>query len=338
MPISWLYAAVLYLRHKLYDLGVFRQNQHDAAVISVGNLSFGGTGKTPFTLYIARLLGDSERVAILSRGYKRKTKGFLLAQPGVSAEELGDEPLLMFQQLKNTRVAVDANRSRGIQTLLEKTEVQTVILDDALQHRQVKADCNILLTDYRNRYTQNHLVPAGNLRDIKCRAKSAQIIVVTKCPEAIDFDRVAAEINPQPNQHLFFTRLKYQYIRQIGNAKLLDLEYLQHKEVLIFSGIAHPEYLESFVKSKTPNVQSITFPDHHHYTEKDLLRINDLFDNFATPSKLVLTTEKDAVKLSDSALVPHLLKLPIFVLGVEVEFMKDKELFDRELKRYAKTN
>lgn len=338
MPISWLYAAVLYLRHWLYDRGIFRQNQHDATVICVGNLSFGGTGKTPFTLYIARLLGDSARVAILSRGYKRKTSGFLLAESGVSAEELGDEPLLMFQQLKNTRVAVDANRSRGIQTLLSETNVRAVILDDAFQHRKVKADCNILLTDYRNRYTQDHLVPAGNLRDIKLRAKSAQIIVVTKCPEEIDFDRVAAEINPQANQHLFFTRLKYQNLKPIGSDKLFDLDYLRDKGVLIFTGIAHPEYLESFVKTKTTDVQSIEFPDHHNYTEKDLLRINDIFDKFATPSKLVLTTEKDAVKLSESELAPHLLKLPIFVLGVEVEFMKDKELFDRELKRYAKTN
>lgn len=338
MPISLLYSGVLYLRHKLYDLGVLRQYKHDISVICVGNLSFGGTGKTPFTLYIARLLGDSARVGILSRGYKRKTRGFLLATPSISAEELGDEPLLMYKQLEQTRVAVDANRHRGIQTLQNTTDVKTVILDDAFQHRQVAPDCSILLTDYNNRYTQDYLVPAGSLRDLKCRAKSAEIIVVTKCPDDIDFDQITAEISPQPNQQLFFTRLRYQHIKPLSGEEELDLDYLKNKGVLIFTGIAHPEYLESFIKTKSTNTQVIAFPDHHQYTQKDLLRINDLFDNFAAPSKLVLTTEKDAVKLSDVALAPHLEKLPIFVLAVEVEFMKDKKLFDRELNKYATTN
>jgi len=337
-PFALLYGLVLRLRHFLYDQGWLKEHQFNRPVICVGNLSFGGTGKTPFTIYLAKLLGDQPELAVLSRGYKRKTQGFLKANTNSSVEDLGDEPLLIYQNLQKTTVAVDENRARGLQQLFDEHHAQIAILDDALQHRKVKANLNILLTDYNHRYTKDWLVPAGKLRDIKHRAKDAQMIVVTKCPEDVDFKKITEEINPMPAQHVYFTKLQYTTVRPLLGDQLFDLDFLSHKGLVVFTGIANPQYLESFMRSKSDLVHFISFPDHHHYQPKDIQRVTEIFDNFAANSKMVVTTEKDAVKLSDPALAPLLLKLPVFVLRVEIAFMRDQEIFERQLNEYARTN
>ena len=337
-PVALLYGLVLRVRHFLFDRGWLREQRFEQPVICVGNLSFGGTGKTPFTIYLAQLLGDHPKLAILSRGYKRKTKGFMLANPKSSVGELGDEPLLIYQNLQKTTVAVDENRARGLQKLFGEHNVHTAILDDAFQHRKVKADLNILLTDYEHRYTQDWLFPAGKLRDTKHRAKDAQMIVVTKCPDDVDFEQINREINPGADQQVFFTGLRYTKVRPLLGDQLFDMDFLDNKGLVVFTGIANPQYMESFIRSKSDSVHFLRFPDHHEYQPKDIQRVTEIFDNFAATSKMVVTTEKDAVKLTDPSLAPLLLKLPVFVLRIEIAFMRDQEIFERQLTKYARKN
>lgn len=338
IPFAMIYSVVLSIRHFLYDRQWLRSEQFNHPVICVGNLSFGGTGKTPFTIFLARLLGDHPQLAILSRGYKRKTKGFVIADTNSTVHTIGDEPLLMYAQLRNTSVAVDANRCRGLKHLFEEYNTETAILDDALQHRKVKAGMNILLTDYHNLYTCDRLVPAGNLRDIKHRARKVQMIVVTKCPDDVDFSAIRDEIAPRKNQHLFFTRLRYQNVRPLLGGQLFDTDFLKDKGIVLFTGIAQPRYLEAFIQTKTDRIQTITFPDHHDYSRKDIESVTEIFDNFDASSKMVVTTEKDAIKLAEPSIAPLLIKLPVFVLTIEIEFLKDGDLFEREIKKYVEEN
>ncbi len=338
LPFSVLYGVVLRVRHLLFDWGWISSKQFEQPVICIGNLSVGGTGKTPFTIYLARLLGDHNQLAILSRGYKRKTNGFVLADLDSTAESIGDEPQLMFSKLQHTRVAVDEDRGHGIRKLIDESDVRTIILDDAFQHRKVKAGLNILLTDYKHLYPKQWLLPAGSLRDLPQRAGAADIIVVTKCPDDIDFQKTEKILKPLHHQLLFFTGLKYQYLRPLLGSQSFGMDFLSGKGVVLFTGIAQPRYLEEFLRSKTQILKTVNFSDHHDYQEKDIQSITEIFDNFEASPKLVVTTEKDAVKLQNPSLAPLLLKLPIFVLTIEVEFLKDEEIFERELKKYVEKN
>lgn len=335
IPFSLLYSVILWCRHAMYNAGLLRSNTFTQPVISVGNLSLGGTGKTPFTQYVAKLLQDRKKVAILSRGYKRKSTGFACVSPNDMAEQVGDEPLLLAQSLPKAIIAVDANRSRGLQKLFSEYGAEVALLDDGMQHRKVKPALQILLTDYHNRYTNDWLLPAGRLRDIPSRAKAAQIIVVSKCPESVDFEKIVKEINPLPGQHVFFTRLKHRSVQPILGDQNFPIEFLKDKGILIVTGIAKPEYLVNFAEEHSGDVRSVIFGDHHAYNADDLHRVTEIFDNFDAPTKLVLTTAKDAVKLRHPALAQLLLKLPVYVLDAEVEFMKDREIFERELRKYA---
>lgn len=337
MPFSALYGAALYVRHWLYDKGWKKTAVFDQGVICVGNLSLGGTGKTPFTIMLAEMLGDRGDVAILSRGYKRKTTGFVLLDADSTPGMVGDEPVLMRQRLKHTCVAVDADRRNGIGILL-KQGIRTVILDDAFQHRKVKAGLNILLTDYAHLYPNDSLFPSGSLRDVKRRAAHAEMIVVTKCPDDADTEKLQRTLNPGPGQKLFFTKLHYKDIRPLHGDQRFGVDFLEEKGVVLFTGIARPEYLIEFVRGQCGHCEVLTFPDHHSYSTSDLLRIKELFDNFAASSKLVLTTAKDAVKLHDPSLSAQLIQIPIFVIGIETAFIRGGEQFEREVKAYVEGN
>lgn len=339
LPFSALYWLVLRIRHFLYDQKILSSHYFTSPkTICVGNLNTGGTGKTPFTLFLTKLIGDSNQVAVLSRGYKRKTAGFILADRESTSDDIGDEPLLLYRHLKEAHVAVDANRKRGIEYLRKLVNPAIVILDDAFQHRRVNAGLNILLTDYHNRYTRQWLLPAGPLRDIRHRAKDAQIIVVTKCPSAPDFNALLREIKPRPHQKVFFTRFRYHQLKPLHGDQIFEPDFIDNKSLLLVTGIARPKYLETYLRQKAGILKTVNFNDHHDYSPRDLQRITEIFDNFEPSPKLVITTEKDAVKLNDPSLAPLLLKLPIFVLTVEIEFLKDEEVFEREVKRYVKEN
>lgn len=338
IPFAWLYGSILKLRHLLYDKGWLTSQSFNKPVICVGNLALGGTGKTPFTVFLANMLQGQLRVAILSRGYKRTTKGFILINENASPQMAGDEPLLMKQQLRTVAVAVDENRARGLSYIFDRDLADLVILDDALQHRQVNAHLNILLTDYKNIYPKDHLLPAGNLRDVKSRAKDARIIVVTKCPPKVDFDTLLAAIKPRHDQHVFYTTTRYKNVWPLLGDQLFETDFLQDKGVVLFTGIAKPDYLVDFLRSKASAVETVKFPDHHYYQPADLKRVTEIFDNFDASSKLVITTEKDAVKLGDPKLAEHLLKMPVYVISIGIEFLKEEEKFKSLIAQYARTN
>ncbi len=322
----------------MYNKGWLPSQSFSKPVICVGNLALGGTGKTPFTVFLANMLQDQLRVAILSRGYKRTSKGFITVNQNTSPQMAGDEPLLMKQQLPNALVAVDENRARGISHIYDSNLADLVILDDALQHRRVVADLNILLTDYKNIYPHDHLLPAGTLRDVKSRAKDAAIIVVTKCPSKVDFDALLAAIKPRQDQRVFFTTTHYRNVWPLLGDQVFETDFLQDKGVVLFTGIAKPNYLVDFLRSKASAVETVNFPDHHYYQPADLRRVTEIFDNFDASSKLVITTEKDAVKLGDSKLAEHLLKIPVYVISIGIEFLRDEDDFKKIIAQYAKTN
>lgn len=334
-PISWIYTLVLRLRHFLYNTGILASKQFNTPVICIGNLSLGGTGKTPFTIYLAQKLSEKYKVAILSRGYKRKTEGFLLIDNNCTASDVGDEPMLMYQSIPGVSVAVDANRVRGIELLIQKVKPDVILLDDAFQHRKVKAHLNILLTDYQNPYFKDQLLPAGRLRDIPLRAKDAEVIIVTKCPEQPDFEKLQSQINPDTNQKVFYTKLINNKLRDINsNIRTSDFN-LTNKNVVLFTGIAKPQYLLNYLHSKGANVQHLNFPDHHEYSESDLRKVREIFDNFGAAEKLVITTEKDAIKLINPDLKTILSALPVYAIDAQIAFLKDEVLFLNLVAQYA---
>jgi tetraacyldisaccharide 4'-kinase len=334
-PISWIYAAVLQLRHFMYDAGIFKSKQFNTPVICIGNLSLGGTGKTPFTIYIAEKLSAKHKVAILSRGYKRKTEGFLIINNTNSANDVGDEPLLMHNSLNGVTVAVDANRVRGIEKLIEQIKPDVILLDDAFQHRKVKAHLNILLTDYQNLYFKDCLLPAGRLRDVPSRARAAEVIVVTKCPDKIDSEKLKSVIKRKPDQNIFFTKQINKELRSLENNSKMPVSHLVNKKVVLFTGIAKPNYLVDFLQSKGAEVNHLDFADHHNYRQSDLKKVREIFDNFGPAEKLIITTEKDAIKLTSPVLKTSLSTLPVYAIDAQIEFLKDEVLFLNIIAQYA---
>ncbi|TVR39727.1 MAG: tetraacyldisaccharide 4'-kinase [Cryomorphaceae bacterium] len=335
LPFTWIYGAVLQLRHFLYNKGFLSSRGFNKPVIAIGNLTLGGTGKTPFTILVAGLLSKHAKVAILSRGYRRISRGFLLGSEKSDVNQLGDEPFLMLRALPHCKVAVDANRVRGTQLLFDEHGSDIVVLDDALQHRKIRPKLNILLTDYKRLYVDDKLIPTGYLRDVKSRAAEADFIVVTKCPKETDFNAIQRKINPLPHQKVFFCGLTYKHLRKLGHSETRTLESIQNESVLLASGIARPDYLVDYLNKKCSAVYPVLFPDHHGYGRGDMDRITKLFDNFDPPLKHIIITEKDAVKWEQPFLIEKIERYPVWVMDVSVHFLKDGEIFERELKKYA---
>lgn len=290
-PFSLIYALVVHIRNFLYDNGIFASKSFETPTICVGNLSVGGTGKTPMIEYLTRLL-DGQNIAILSRGYKRKSKGFVLANADSKVEELGDEPFQIHNKFPNVIVAVDAERRNGITQLESMVKPDIVLLDDAYQHRKVKPKFSILLTAYGKLYTNDWYLPTGNLRDSKSEAKRANIIIVTKCPENIseaERSSIAKKLTPLPHQYVLFSMLKYEKNIQGADHKTLPLELLQGKKVALVTGIASPGPLLQHLKSKEVDFTHFEYADHHDFSAKEIQE----FSGF----EIVLTTEKDYVRL-----------------------------------------
>lgn len=334
-PVALIYGVVLHIRHFLFDRGVLKSQSFNKPVICVGNLSFGGTGKTPLTIYLAGLLAKDKKVAIISRGYRRKSKGFMLVTPDVQAEWAGDEPLEMSRRLPEVIVAVDRNRANGLTRLFEEFNAETAILDDGFQHRWVKPKLTILLTDYQRLYSRDFLFPAGRLRDVKSRAKKAQIVIVTKCPDDANPDSLRQQLRLLPSQSLYLSRISYQYVRQLFLDTQEPISTLSNRSILLITGIATPEYLLAYLGEKGITTAHKIYPDHHVYTSKDIKEITELFNNFDAPSKLLLTTEKDAVKLQRAEFKNLIGQLPFFVIGQATEFLSGAKQFEEELKKYA---
>ncbi|MBF7090554.1 tetraacyldisaccharide 4'-kinase [Flavobacterium sp. ALJ2] len=306
-PFAILYGIITSIRNFLFDKGILKSTSFDVPIIAVGNLSVGGTGKTPQIEYLIRLLSNKYQVATLSRGYKRQSEGFVLADKTSNAVILGDEPFQFFHKFKNIQVAVDANRTNGIQQLLSQPiKPEIILLDDAFQHRKVKAGFYILLTSYGDLYVDDWMLPTGNLRESRSGAKRANIVIVTKCPaslEKYEQENIRRKLKLKASQELYFTYIDYDDCVYSQNEKLVVAE-IKDEQKLLLAGIAKPAPFFKFLKSNDD--ECLTFPDHHHFTEVDIITIA----NKAKEHKII-TTEKDYVRLKGTNIAPQLYYLPI---------------------------
>ena len=325
LPVSLLYWLVIYFRNLLYDKELIRSATFGLPLISVGNLAVGGTGKSPMVEYLVELLKPQYQVATLSRGYRRRTKGFALAKPDSTALEIGDEPLALYRKFPDIPVAVGEERLLAIPELLhDHPTIQAILLDDAFQHRTIEAGLTILLTDYNNLFTRDFYLPTGDLRDLKRRYKEAEIIVVTKCKEELseaEKDKLILEINPVADQKIFFSKLAYGTPYHLFDKTTLSLS--PQMEVLLVTGISNPVPLKKWVESQTRSYQLLQYRDHHIFTLEDLRDIKKEFHQLGSSERLILTTEKDAVRLEKFA--EDFKGLPVYVVPVRHEFLFNEQ-------------
>lgn len=336
LPISLLYAAVLRVRHALYDCGILHSTKIGIPSICIGNLELGGTGKTPLTEYIAKLLMDKRNVAIVSGGYKRKSKEAIIAGKDTTLDELGDEAMQYHSKFgENIKVAVGKNRAMVIDKLMNQGSIpETIIFDDAFQHRKIKAGFNILTTNYSTPFYDNHLIPAGTLRDIKSRACSADIIIVNKTPESAtnkDKNRIRQKLSQYGNQNVYFASLAYgQPVACNIAAQSTSLD--AKANVICLCGIAQPEYFILYLESKYHVTKKLVFSDHHTFSENDINRIK-------SEGKTIVTTEKDAMRLTYNPYFSELKNTPIYYIPIEVRFNADEaSQLDKEIMTYVTKN
>lgn len=327
-PFAVLYDAITALRNRLFDRGYKPVTRFDIPVISVGNLAVGGTGKTPMVEYLIRLLQSEYKLATLSRGYGRKTKGFKIASPSDTASTVGDEPFQIYKKFTpDINVVVGEDRAYAIPMLLQELEnINAVIMDDAYQHRSVIPGLSILLTEYSNPFFNDYLLPAGRLREAKSGAKRADVIVVTKCPPQVSEDEIMEFENAVRNysdKPVFFSKIRYGEPVGFGRpeAKLL-------KQVILVSAIANAHILEDYVRKSYTMVKHVAFRDHYVFTAGDLLELSSLLKKYPEGEVSILTTEKDMVKLQREELRSAISQLPVFYLPIETEFIGNGKDFD----------
>ena len=339
-PFSLLYGIITAFRNFLFNISVLKYNTFDLPIINVGNLSMGGTGKTPHIEYLIRLLYSNYKIATLSRGYKRKSKGFVIAENNSATTEIGDEPKQYKTKFPETLVTVCENRRLGITEILKsKNKIDCVLLDDAFQHRSLKAGLNILLTDYKKLYTRDYVLPSGSLREFRYGAKRADVIIVTKCPKNLseeEKNRIRNEIKSTKGQHLFFSFIEYGSLKNLNNVFFKE-DIDKVNSVLLFSGIADVKPLERYLIEKKYSVQSLLFNDHHQYSIQDLTKIKESFYNIALPKKIIVTTEKDIMRIENAKQQEIIKDLPIFYIPIVVDFFEtDKKIFNAIITDYVK--
>lgn len=317
MPFSLLYGSILALRNLCYDKGWFKSKSYAIPIICVGNLSTGGTGKSPMIEYLISFLKEDYKVAVLSRGYKRKTDGFRDVLINSKAEDVGDEPLQIKRKFPEVMVAVCADRQEGIEKIRIKANV--ILLDDAFQHRKVSASTNILLTAFNDLYVHDMVLPAGNLRESKRGAKRADLVMVTKCPEKhshAKLQEIQYILNLKPTQKIYFSKISYdEFI--CGISETLPLNYLLNKNFTLVTGIANPKPLVEFLKQNQFNFEHKKFPDHHHFSNSEIKNFKE--------KEIILTTEKDFVRLQS-----RLNKSAIYYLPIKTAILNEQEKFFKE--------
>ena len=344
LPLSWIYGLGVKLRNTLFETGVLKSRSFDIPVISVGNITVGGTGKTPHVEYLANLLKDTFRVAVLSRGYKRKSKGFLIATAQTAMQEIGDEPYQMKRKFPHVTIAVDKDRCHGIERLTEEdSSLDVVLLDDAFQHRYVKPGINILLADYHRLIIYDTLLPAGRLREPLTGKNRADIVIVTKCPKELkpmEFRVITKAMSLYPYQSLFFTTLDYGELHSLYDTTKpnANLSELSHHNVLLITGIGSPKQLEHDLSPLIPNLTPLSFSDHHEFREKDIELINETYNKMPSP-KCIITTEKDATRLECIEGLSDDVKNHLYVLPVRITFMQEQEdVFKNKIIGYVRKN
>ncbi|RYE25819.1 MAG: tetraacyldisaccharide 4'-kinase [Sphingobacteriales bacterium] len=321
-PFALIYGAVVWLRNRLYDSGVYASVEFSVPVISVGNLSVGGTGKTPHVEYLIDLLQYQYRLATMSRGYKRRTQGFLLADEQTNALRIGDEPMQYFMKYPGITVSVAEERLTGIPALLQKRpDIETVILDDAYQHRSVKPGLNILITDFSKPFYTDHILPLGTLRERRSAYHRADVIIVSKCPPGISkavADEMTRAINPLAHQKVFFTTIEYSAPYNVFTQETASLA---GKNIVLVCGIAKPQPLIEKLKETASDVHVLSYSDHHYFVTKDLEEIKAAHDNWQVENKVIVTTEKDAARLHLHADKLTQWGIDLVVLPIKVSFL-----------------
>lgn len=334
-PFALLYLVIVYVRNKLYDKRILKSVQFDVPMIGVGNLSVGGTGKTPMVEYLIRLLQDDYDVAMLSRGYRRRTKGFLIAQPDSTAEDIGDEPMQLHHKFEKLTVSVGADRvmsTIGLMGIRPETEV--ILLDDAFQHRAIRPHLQILLTPYYQLFVDDWYLPTGDLRDLKSSYRRADILVVTKCDTDLPNGgkaHIAERLNLLPHQQIFFSHIQYglpyDFLNPTNTVSLSE-----GMEVLLVCGIANSKSLVEYLENLEITWQRIPFADHHYFKEKELERAFATFEKMTGANKIILTTEKDAMRLLLHEDFLRQKGLPIYCLPIEMVIQENGEIFESIVK------
>ena len=344
LPFSWIYGRIVRFRNWLFDMGLKKSKSFSIPIISVGNITVGGSGKTPHVEYLIRLLHDKAKIAVLSRGYKRKSHGYVLAEESTTMPDIGDEPFQMHQKFSDIYVAVDAKRARGIENLQndEATkDVDVVLLDDAFQHRYVKPGINILLVDYHRLIIYDKMLPAGRLREPLSGKNRADIVIITKCPKDLkpmEFRVLTKAMDLYPFQKLYFTSIDYDTPKGVFEEKQIELDKLQDYHVLLLTGIASPKQMEHDLKPMTKDITNLSFGDHHSFKGKDIDRINDAFESMPEP-RIIITTEKDAVRLRETEGLYEKVKSNMYELPIKVSFMLDQQdNFNEKIISYVRKN
>ena len=344
LPLSWLYGLGVKFRNMLFEIGILHSESFDVPVISVGNITVGGTGKTPHVEYLIELLKDKAKVAVLSRGYKRRTRGFVIADDNATAKTIGDEPLQMKRKYgDDITVAVDRKRCHGIRQLTSDEDgIDVILLDDAFQHRYVKPGANILLVDYHRLIIYDKLLPAGRLREPLSGKNRADIVIVTKCPhdlKPMEFRVITKAMNLYPFQRLFFTCLEYRNITPVFGSGEQSLDSIgKDCHILLLTGIASPQQMIEDLSPRCPHITPLTFGDHHTFTSSDVARINNEFAALPHP-KMIITTEKDATRLIAVEGLSEEVRGAMFALPVKIRFMLgQEESFNEKIIGYVRKN
>ena len=350
LPLSWLYGLGVKFRNMLFDMNILKSKSYSVPIISVGNITVGGTGKTPHVEYLIRLLKDQFNVAMLSHGYKRKSSGYVLATTETPMKMIGDEPYQIKQKYPKVTVAVDGKRTRGIEHLTnddETKETDVILLDDAFQHRYVKPGVNILLVDYHRSIIFDKLIPTGRLREPLKGKDRADIVIVTKCPKDLkpmEFRVLTKQMNLYPYQQLYFTTLDYRQLKKVfpttpSNQTIPShLEDLTDYHVLLLTGIASPKQIYYDVKPHTKDIKTLAYGDHHAFKQKDIHHINETFASMPSP-KVIITTEKDMVRLETVEGLSDEVRNNLLVLPVRIIFMLEGEAtFNENIIGYVRKN
>lgn len=336
LPFSAVYGIVVILRNKLYDWGLFKSTQFDIPVICVGNLVVGGSGKSPVTEYLVHLLADY-KIAILSRGYGRETKGFLYADETATAKSIGDEPLQFYHKFPNVTVAVCEDRVKGISQLKDTHDL--VILDDAYQHRRLRPGFSILLFEFQKLLKPQFLLPAGNLREPFWGYKRADILLVTKSPEVIstpEKKRCLEKFSEAGPDQPFFSSIQYDDLTGLFTRETVLCNTLNDQQVFLLTGIANPRPLLDYLKQFTVDIIHYDYPDHHPFTSQNLTKLVEAFRRHPAKEKIIITTEKDVQRLFDITFKELLLNLPVFYLPIRIQITADyKKTFDQKILNYV---
>jgi len=344
-PLALIYSFVTLLRNLFFSLGLLRERSFPLPIIGVGNLSTGGTGKSPHVLYLAALLKDSQSIAVLSRGYGRRTKGYREVKVDDSVGLTGDEPLQYKTLIPELTVAVCEKRVDGIEQLISEHHPSLILLDDSFQHRYVKPGLNLMITDFNALFYNDFVLPAGNLRESKRGVKRADAVIVSKTnalPDLLEFEKIDRKIRSYGIQNVFFSYMRYREYVESGAGERLALTELKNKKAMIVAGIAKPQPFIEFINSHSKEVATEIFGDHHAFTAGDLTALTKKFDMFAADQKaeaVIITTRKDFMRLNTPELAHLLKRLPVMILDIEICFHTfGQEKFDHYILNYVKKN